>query len=103
VTDWNKIRERFPNESVDRIDAWETCRLSVSVDKISYFVATFEAYENHFQVRTEVKGLGLIRIWYAKPNRMLLNQILVDISTEVPFEILGYDPGMDALDLVFPE
>lgn len=82
---------------------WETCRLSIPVDEIGYLVAIFEGYENQFLVRTETKGLGLLRIWYPAANRPLLEKLLGEMRAEFPVDILGYFEGMDALDEVFPE
>jgi len=82
---------------------WECCRALIPCDEIGYLVAIFEAYENEFLVRTEQRGLGIVRIWYPRVNRPTLERVFTEFRTEFPVDVLGFAPGMDGLDEVYPE
>jgi hypothetical protein len=82
---------------------WETCRVLIPVDEIGYVVAIFEAYENEFLVRTEARGLGLLRIWYPIGSRPQLDRCLAEFRLEFPVDVLGFSPGIDGLDEIYPE
>lgn len=81
---------------------WETCRIRASVDAIGYVVSITEAYDNCFLVRTETKGLGLLRVWYPRKFRSLLDQLFLEMSGEFDIEVLEYAEGMAGLDEIFP-
>ncbi len=82
---------------------WETCRLWISIEDISYLVAVFEAYDNHFLVRTEKKGLNILRIWYPKTNRPLLETLIRELRQETTIEIISFEEDMVGVDEIFPE
>jgi hypothetical protein len=82
---------------------WETCRVLIPCEEIGYLVALFEAYENEFLVRTEQRGMGLVRIWYPVAFRGNLERVLAECRQEFPVDVLGFAPGMDGLDEVYPE
>ncbi|MBI1293295.1 hypothetical protein GC173_18985 [bacterium] len=84
-------------------DEWETCRALIPCDEIGYLVAIFEAYENEFLVRTEQRGMGLVRIWYPKIFRPTLDRVFNEFRADFPVDVLGFSPGMDGLDEVYPD
>lgn len=81
---------------------WETCRVLVRLDDISYMSAILEAHDNMFLVRTETKGLGFLRLWYPTAYRPHLDRILQEVQGDIPLDILGFEPGMAGLDEVYP-
>ncbi|CAN5166354.1 hypothetical protein BH09SUM1_BH09SUM1_22410 [soil metagenome] len=82
---------------------WETCRILVPIDEISYVVSIFEGYDNEFLIRTETRGLGLLRIWYAVTSRATMNEVLKEMRGEFPVQVLGFSAGMDGLEEIYPE
>lgn len=86
-----------------RDEGWETTRLLVPREEIGYVAYMLEGYDNHFLVRTEVKGFGVLRAWYPQEHRALLDAVLLELSGELPVEVLGREPGMTGLDEVYPE
>ena len=83
-------------------EAWETCRLRLPTEEIAYLVAVLEAYDNQFLLRTEDRGLGLVRIWYSLPNRPVLEDVLLDLKGQIPVNVLAFAPGMEMLDEIYP-
>ncbi len=81
---------------------WETSRISLPMGEISHMVAIFESYDNHFLVRTEDRGLGLVLVWHPKTSRPLLDALLRDMGGLFPLQVLERRPGMWGLDEVFP-
>lgn len=86
----------------DQDEAWETTRLSIPREMIGYLASLLEAYDNHFTVRTETKGIGIILVWYPAVYREMLDRILTELNSEFPTRILSRKSGMVGLDEVFP-
>ena len=82
---------------------WETCRLMVPREQIAYVTAIFEGFDNEFLVRTEEKGLGFLRVWYARHARANLDAVLREMAGEFPFDIVSFTAGMDGLEEIYPE
>jgi len=82
---------------------WQTCRILVPREQIAYVVAIFEGYENEFLVRTETRGLGVLRIWYPEGNRGTLDAVIREFSSEFDVQVLEFAAGMAGLDEVYPE
>jgi hypothetical protein len=82
---------------------WRTLRVLIPVDQISYIAGILEAYDNHFLVRTESQGQGIMRIWFPQENRLLLNDVLLEFRSEFTVEILEESEGMAGLDEVYPD
>ncbi len=86
-----------------RDEGWETVRLRLPIAELGYAASVLEAYDNQFLIRTMDRTVGFAVVWYPRENRALLDEILLELSSEFPIEVLGHEPGMAGLDDVFPE
>lgn len=84
-------------------NGWLTYRVRVPVDEIAYVAAILEGHENEYLVRTETRGLGILRIWLPESQRHYLEQLFIEMRQEFDVEILGASVGMEGLDEVYPE
>ncbi len=84
-------------------EGWVSYKIKVPKEYIGYLVSIFEAYENHFLVRTEIKEMGVLRIWFPADHEPLLKEIFLEMRTEVWIEVLEKAEGMTGLDEVFPQ
>ena len=82
---------------------WRTLRVLIPVDQISYIAGILEAYDNHFLVRTESQGQGIMRIWFPAENRPLLDDVLLEFRSEFSVQIMEESEGMAGLDEVYPD
>jgi hypothetical protein len=89
-------------ESVGDAD-WENARLLVARDDIALLCALFEAHDNEFLVRTETRGLGYIRIWFPRHARPQFDAIMTELAGEIPLQLLGFFPGMEGLEEIYPD
>lgn len=85
------------------IPPFETCRILVPLDEISYVVSILEGYDNEFLVRTETRGMGILRLWYPESSRGTLDAVLREMATDFPLSVLGFLPGMAGLDEAFSD
>lgn len=92
-----------PDNDFSHDRSWECCRVRVAPDQIAYLTAVLEAYDNQFLARTEDPKSGIMHIWYARTNRPVLEEVIIDVRREIPLKVLSYSIGMEGLDQVYPE
>lgn len=84
-------------------DDWCTRVLLIPREEISYVTSILEAYDNQFLVRTQTKGLGIVRVWLARPSLATLDEVIREMRGEFPVDVIATEEGMTGLEEIYPE